>query len=310
MLISSVQILVFLCVALLPMLWLQRRAPATLSLLVRDLRPERLLHYHAMVVVGAVLCWRVAPDLTSSAGVLALIGLLVALVYAAVFAIVSNNIEDLAIDRISNVDRPLVQNAIELASYRRLGNASLWIALILAAVIGVPALIGVGVVTLVYFLYSCAPFRLKRVPVFAKLMIGANSALLAVVGFSLAGAHWQTFPLGWAMYLLLAVGMAANFVDLKDADGDAAAGIDTLPVLLGTRRARQLIMAATVIAYASAACLLGSWLLLPLNIAILCWHLIELRRLPFVEQRVFRVYLISQVALIGALCLSSRYPIP
>lgn len=308
--ISSVQIVVFLCAALGPILWLHLRAPATLRLLVGDLRPERLLHYDAMVVLGAVLYWRTAPEFLSWPTAPALIGLLAALVYAAVFAIVSNNIEDLAIDRISNVDRPLVRNAIEPATYRRLGMASLLIALTLAAIVGLPALLGVGAVSLVYFLYSCAPFRLKRVPVFAKLMIGANSAILAVAGFAIAGGDWQVFPLPWALYLLFAVGMAANFIDLKDVEGDAAAGIKTLPVLLGAAHARRLIMAATVVAYAAAAWLLGSWLLLPVNLAVLAWHLAELRRTPFVEQRVFRVYLLSQVALIGALCLSSRYVIP
>jgi 4-hydroxybenzoate polyprenyltransferase len=307
---SSLQIIAFVCVALAPIQWLRRSAPATLTLLAHDLRLERLLHYDAMLVLGAVLYWRTAPGLPSWPALLALVGMLAALVYAAVFAIVSNNIEDLPIDRISNVDRPLVRNAIEPAAYRKLGVASLLIALALSALIGLPALLGVAAVSLLYFLYSCTPFRLKRIPVFAKLMIGANSAILALVGFVLAGGSWQALPLPWALYLLLAVGMAANFVDLKDAEGDAAEGIETLPVLFGIRRARQLIVTATVVAYATAAWLLGSWLLLPVNIALLTWHIVELRRTPFVEQRVFRVYLLSQVALIGALCLSSRYPIP
>ncbi len=308
-LIACVQILVFCSIAVAPLAWLRWRAPATLRLIFADLRPERLLHYDAMVLLGAMLHERTSSTAFSLADALALFGLLIALAYAAVFAIISNNIEDLAIDRISNRGRPLASGAIDADRYQRIGRGALLIALALAAIVGRSATLGVAAVSLVYFLYSCRPFRLKRVPIFAKLMIGANSAMLAVAGFVLCGGLWLDFPRPWLLYLVIAVGLAANFIDLKDTEGDAAAGIPTLPVLLGDQGARRAIAIATVFAYASAAWLLGAWSLLPLNFALLLWHLRELRREPFVEARVFRVYLLSQVALIGALWLTARYAV-
>lgn len=307
--IASVQILVFCSVAVAPLAWLQSRAPTALRLILGDLRPERLLHYQAMVLLGAMLHERTPGAMFSLTDVLTLLGLMIALAYAAVFAIVSNNIEDLTIDRISNARRPLASGAIDADRYQRLGRGALVVALALAAIVGRSAMLGVAAVSLVYFVYSCRPFRLKRVPVFAKLMIGANSAILALAGFVLTGGSASDFPMTWFLYLLVAVGLAANFIDLKDTEGDTAAGIRTLPVLLGPRRAQQAIATATVFAYASAAWLLGAWSLLPLNVAMLLWHLHELRREPFVEARVFRVYLLSQVALIGAMWLTARYAV-
>lgn len=299
----------FCSVALGPLLWLQWREPATLRLLAGDLRPERLLHYDIMVLLGAMLHWRDAAALDPWPGALALAALFVALMYAALFAIISNNIEDLAIDRISNRQRPLPKGLISEARYRRIGWMALLVALVLSALISPSALLAVAAVSLMYHLYSCQPLRLKRIPILAKLIIGANSLLLALAGFVLAGGAWQAFPLAWAAYLFIAVGLAANFIDLKDTEGDRAEGIQTLPVLLGQSNARRLIVVFTVCAYASAAWLLDSWLLLPLNVALLVWHLRELLRTPFVEARVFRVYLLSQVALVAALWLTSRFTI-
>jgi 4-hydroxybenzoate polyprenyltransferase len=299
----------FCCATGAPLLWLHWRAPGTLRILAGDLRPERLLHYDIMVLLGATLHWRAALAPPNLAEVLDITALFVALLYAAMFAIVSNNIEDLAIDRISNRARPLPQELIAPAPYRRIGWAALIIALLLAALIGMTALLAVAAISLMYHLYSCRPLRLKRIPILAKLIIGANSLLLALAGFVLAGGAWQAFPLAWGAYLFIAVGLAANFIDLKDTEGDRAEGIQTLPVLLGQGNARRLIVAFTVCAYASAAWLLDSWLLLPLNVALLVWHLRELLRTPFVEARVFRVYLLSQVALVAALWLTSRFAI-
>ena len=307
---DPVLLTLFTGIALSPIIGLSWRAPATLRLLVADLRPERVLHYDALVLLGVALQVRATGILPEAQPLLAILGLLVALCYAAVFAIVSNNIEDLAIDRISNARRPLASGAIELVRYRRLGRLALVIALLLASLVGPVALAAVAAVTSVYTLYSCPPFRLKRVPVFAKLMIGANSAILAAAGFVLSGGHWADFPLPWLLYLVFAVGLAANFIDLKDTAGDAADGVRTLPVLYGARRARRWISLATVLAHAGAAWLLHAWALLPLNVALLLWHLRELWREPYVEARVFHVYLLGQAALIGALCLLSRYDLP
>lgn len=310
MLSHSVLLILFTGITLGPIVGLQWRAPATLRLLVANLRPERILHYHAMVLLGAALHVRDAGVLPDAAQWLATGGLLLALCYAAVFAIVGNDIEDLAIDRLSNPRRPLARGAIDVDRYRRLGHGALLVALLLAGIVGAAALAAVAAVSAIYFLYSCPPFRLKRVMIFAKLMIGANSAILAVTGFVLSGGDWSDFPLPWLLYLVFAVGLAANFIDLKDMAGDAAEGVRTLPVRVGMRRARQWILLATMLAYASAAWLLQAWSLVPLNAVLLFWHLRELQREPYVEARVFRVYLLGQSALIGALCLLSRYDLP
>ena len=41
-----------------------------------------------------------------------------------------------------------------------------------------------------------------------------------------AALHGLAFPLDWGLYLFVAIGLVANFTDLKDIEGDRADGMD------------------------------------------------------------------------------------
>lgn len=288
-------------------------ATATMSssawrVLLADLRWSRLLHYIGMLVLGAMLAGKAravmfdAPWIATTSIGLAWMAL--ATVAASVFASVRNDLADLAIDRISNPDRPLVAGRI--APGHALGGATMLLAVALAtaAMLGPwPFLLLLGV-TLVYEAYSRPPWRLKRVPFLAKLLIGLNSALLAMAGFSIAGGPLPAFPATWALYLVFGIGLAANFVDFKDTAGDRAAGIRTLPVWWGEARAQGFVIAATVLAYVAAGVLLGSAWLVPANLVLLGFHIRALRRQPWSEAAVFRAHLASIASLLVALPLT------
>ncbi len=274
--------------------------PSLVGELARDLRLARILHYVALSGLGAALFLSRPGNrgrLLDSGLQMRFVLFAIALGLAAVFAIVTNNREDLEADRISNPDRPLVRGSVDPGAYSLAGWLSLFCSLSLSLIVDVRMFLGVLAISLGYFVYSCRPFRWKRVPLVAKLLIGANSLAAAVCGFSLAGGEWRTFPSAWAAYLLVPMALSANFVDLKDTEGDGRTGVATLPVLLGPRRARHVIAAATLVSYAMAGVLLAKPWAWPLNAAAAGLHVHFLYREPYDESRIFLVYLSSLFAL-------------
>ena len=219
--------------------------------------------------------------------------LALSLTYAAVFAIVTNNIADLAIDKISNPDRPLIKNEVNRKQYLIAAVACLAWSVLLAFCLDTQILFGVVLISLVYFVYSCKPFRFKRIPLFAKFMIGINSLIAACCGFILAGGRPVDFPMQWLGFILIPLSLAANFIDLKDTAGDKKDGIMTLPVLMGEPAAVLFICLATLATYAVAACLLNIHFVYALSCVLATVHCYFLVRKPYRERPVFLIYLAS-----------------
>ena len=102
-----------------------------------------------------------------------------------------------------------------------------------------------------YFLYSMPPLRLKRVPVFSKLVIGVNSLLTFILGYGFFTGQTMV-PIVFPVFFLVFLAASANFIDLKDRDGDIAAGIKTLPVIVGMPLAQKFIGGAFFLTYLAA----------------------------------------------------------
>lgn len=279
--------------------WLR---PSLTRALLRDLRVPRVLHYVVLTLLGAALAVRSTSGEVTGALLTQLAWLAVSLAYAAVFAIVTNNLEDLEADRLSNPERPLVRGVVEPRSYLWAGVTCLGVAVGLAGLISRAAGVGVATLSLIYFVYSCRPLRLKRVPILSKLLLGLNALVAAVTGFALV-ASWPTFPLGWAVYLVGPLALAANFVDLKDVAGDTVQGVRTLPVVLGLEPARRLIAGATVLAYATAAMLLELRWLLPASAGLAAAHVALLFQTPYREGPIFGVYVTGLFVAAGLVLL-------
>jgi 4-hydroxybenzoate polyprenyltransferase len=215
--------------------------------------------------------------------------------------LITNNIEDLEADRISNPHRPLVQGRVGPRAYLWAGICSECVALALAFAADVRMGWGIFAISAGYYVYSCRPLRLKRVPILSKALIGFNSLSVAVCGYALAGGNWLEFPLSWLFFILIPLSLAANFVDLKDTAGDRAQGVATLPVLLGEATARHFIAAATLATYGMGALLLDIGWVYPLNVAGAGLHVYFLYRKPYDERWVFLILMGALVGLDGFL---------
>ena len=200
---------------------------------------------------------------------------------AALFSIVTNNIADRSIDCVAHPSRPTVTGAVEgqLCAHRLVGTG------LLARGRGPcepprAALHG--------------PHRRAVLPVFPRTVpTGAQSrsspsSLSARAhsprqwsGLLFYGGNPLHFPLPFALLFLVAVSLVANVLDLDDRDADKAAGMRTLPVMVGDRVSRILVAVACVASFGWVYAILGrSTLLAPMVVlAALSAGLILWRRI-------------------------------
>jgi len=281
--------------------------PVTTREILKDLRLLRILHYIALALLGSVLYFSGSRNLfTGLQQVLVFILLIAALLYAAVFAIVSNNIADLEADKISNTNRPLVKGTVQQHTYLIAGIFCLVYSALLSLLVHAAMFYCIILISTGYYIYSCRPFRLKRIPFIAKLLIGLNSLVITICGFVLAGGQVADFPLVWVIFIMLPLSLAANFVDLKDTTGDGQTGVQTLPVILGQTRAIQLIAFFTACTYIMAAAIIHILWVYPLCGLMASIHIALLYRKPYNEKPVFFIY-ISALFGLNIILLLNKY---
>lgn len=276
--------------------------------LLKDLRYERLTHFFVMLFLGYALFLnnKTDPDFQktfiNSETVFYFFLIPVLSVFAALFTIMINNIQDIKGDRISNKDRPLVTEQIPIQSYKKIAWLALIISLLASLLVNRTCFIMISLVTGSYYIYSCPPFRLKRIPFLSKLIVGINSFLIALLGYAVFGGPVLTFPLNYAFFILVPLSLAGNFLDLKDYEGDKAMGISTLPVIFGLRISKIIISVFTLFSYITIYFIIKDYLLpvwiefAPILLSVA--HIYFLNRKNYSERPVFVTYLSGLIALI------------
>lgn len=265
---------ILLCIAGIG--WLSRVDAGMLQAVKQNLRPERMAHFVIMAVLGGLLAvhmgaqvqWTVFDIVTVTAA-------LIAILFACVFAIAVNDLVDVSIDAVSNKSRPLVTGALSPAQMRQVGGVSAGMTLFGGLALGPYSLFFLGVFTAAYYVYSAPPLRLKRIPVFSSSLIGLASLSMLLLGFYLVAPDQQlaTFPADIGILVVLAMTLITNVRDLKDVEGDGRAGIWTLPTLLGEARARWVMGAMTLVAYALVPLVIPVAILWPISalVGVVSW---------------------------------------
>jgi 4-hydroxybenzoate polyprenyltransferase len=269
--------------------------------IVKDSRPERMIYYLLLVGMGAGIGYQkfqIKPEFSG----LCFVIICLSLVLAIYFSIVTNNLADYEIDKISNPGRPLFKYDFSKENYVAFGCISLLLSLVGSAIISYQAFFCVLLFIGLYYIYSMPPLRFKRVPFFSKLVISINSLLASLLGYSLyltpnsRGYYFLSyFPEKFTLFFLILT-FSANFIDLKDYEGDKAEGIKTLPVVLGLEEAKVLMalffsFPYFYIIYLFPELKLGCYFFIGLN----SWLLIKKN---YDEKRLFVSFLISIVFLI------------
>jgi len=287
--------------------------------LLRDMRVPRLLHYWLMIGIGVWMASKTGMVPLTAETIFYLPFLLGAAAFAWLFSVITNNMSDVEIDKVSSPERPLAAGQIDPGTYRAAAWIVLGLSLGLAFAVSSRALFFIGLFLGNYFIYSMPPLRLKCVPYFSKLAILFNSLALALLGFTtfnaadftrllqllyagrsdfllLLGTPDSAFAKVLVLVLLAVLLLAMNFIDLKDYEGDKRGGIKTLPILLGLPLSKFLIGGAFLFLYTVAGALIGGYIsFIAVGLGLLQFYFIN--RKKYQEKYVFALYLPSLVAL-------------
>jgi geranylgeranylglycerol-phosphate geranylgeranyltransferase len=135
-----------------------------------------------------------------------------------------NDISDMEVDRINKLDRPLTKGVLSRPQAIRLVTLLGISGLALAFAIDLGFFLFALAYTLLFFIYSFPPIRLKRLFFINKLTVSTGVALTYFMGGTLAGS----IPV--PVFLLAAYGFVAGItmsmtIDIRDIEGDKAGGI-------------------------------------------------------------------------------------
>lgn len=255
----------------------------TALILLKDIRPLRIIFYELMLCLGMAIALRngVARFTTQlhfyNDSIINLILAMISIFFACFFSIVCNNVADVEIDKIANPNRPLQQANIDRKIYELLGFIALALALFYALMISLRALLLISVPIASYYIYSMPPLRIKRIILISKLAISLSALALIILGYTLIADNVIGFPDGLYLIFLILLTFSANFIDLKDISGDRAANIMTLPVRFGEQKAKRVIGLSFLLTTLSFYYLLGNvyWLIGLFALGILQYALIN-----------------------------------
>lgn len=144
-----------------------------------------------------------------------------------------NDVADIEIDKISNKNRPLVQNSLTENEMKDVGKLWLVIALLGSWSAGFYPFFMSLVYISASYIYSSPPLRLRRFPIISSFLIGVACLATVLAGYFFVSPEKMisSFPAFLSIGIVLMVTLAINFKDIKDVEGDRANGIITIPTL-------------------------------------------------------------------------------
>ncbi len=273
--------------------------------ILKDIRGFRLIYYLMMFFLGIAISYNQFNTFPKHIYFLVII-LSICITLSWIFSVITNNFTDYNIDKISNKERPLFKKDLSIKEYKTFGVLCLVLSIIGASLTGYFGILFTLLFILNYFVYSMPPLRFKRVPILSKLTISLNSLFLVLLGYSLflekeRITYLSSFPTEYLIFFLIFT-FAANFIDLKDYEGDKKEGIKTLPVLLGLKKSKRLIAFFFALPYLLVG-YLNPFLLIPCMIYIILNSLIITEK-NYDEKKLFLVFLSSILIFIIFIFLS------
>lgn len=246
--------------------------------IINDIKPLRLIYFELMFLLGVAILTKNYVVTFTAISFFNIFLMVFAIAFAWLFCIIVNDIEDYDTDRINNRSNSIISNTIPKKEHNYIGIILLTLAFLFSAIVSFKAFFLIFLFVGNYFMYSLPPLKLKRITFFSKMIIGLNSLILILAGYTLFGNSMNAFPGSVIIFTLIFFSAAANFIDIKDYQGDKQTGIKTLPVILGLKQSKILIGILMAISYIAAYTIFfqNTWLLIPLILlGILQFYLIN-----------------------------------
>lgn len=205
-----------------------------LKVVLKNSRPERVLFYIFLLLIG--IGYASMLGLVERITLFDFVGLFVLFIsifMAWMFAVHTNDNVDIDIDKISNKNRPLIENTLSETQMREISFIFLAGSLLGAFIVGYYQIFMMIVFTSAYYIYSTPPLRLKRIPLVSSMLISIACLSTMLSGFFFLSTNktFSVFPPLVALGIILVFTLGTNVRDIKDIEGDKRAGIKTLPIL-------------------------------------------------------------------------------
>jgi 4-hydroxybenzoate polyprenyltransferase len=216
-------------------------AKEKLVAIIKNSRPERMLHFFLLFILGLTLA---KTGLSQNwIDVQSYILTVIAFIGAGMFSICQNDIHDENIDIISNINRPLISKTLSKSNLEMASKIFLIFSVISAHAASHYALFFVSLFVFIYFIYSNPPLRLKRFIILNSFLLSLACLAVIMAGFFLVSSNKEilAFPFSLVLAIVIFFSTILNFKDIKDIKGDKEAGIKTLPVWLGAKKSKKLI---------------------------------------------------------------------
>ncbi len=296
----------FIFSVLLAVLYFRSAFKDKFNAIFANSRPERVAHYMFMILVGMVAAYAVLPVWQFNvADYISLLVLALSVYFSWMFAVCINDIVDFDIDQISNTDRPLVGQTLTQGEMKVSAQLFLIASLVGGYLAGFAPFFFVVSFTALYYIYSAPPTRFKLVPFFSSFIIGLCCLSIVLAGFFL------TIPIksGLLLPTNLIVGIVVIFTlwshirDMKDIEGDSAAGIKTVPVIFGPKWGPRVVGLFAGSAYILVPVFMSNIKLLPIAIIAGLATYNFVNKKPYKEKPLFLIYDIFIVVSVAFLVL-------
>jgi 4-hydroxybenzoate polyprenyltransferase len=246
-----VVIIELLLISLLALIWLWCYDSAKCKAILKNMRLTRSLHYMLLCLLGVFAYHLEALPIKDLFTFIRITGMLLAVFFAFQFSVVINDIFDIGCDKVSNIGRPLITQAINKDDYLNIGCVYLALGLLFSFWVSRTCTMITLLFIAFYFLYSAPPLRLKRFFPLSSFIIGIQATLAFAVGKlsfeeNNAVAYYRNY-LFWLVFIVFS--LSSSVKDLKDIEGDKQTGVVTLPVLLGEENGRKLIAVLVFLSY-------------------------------------------------------------
>lgn len=242
-------VLIFILVAVY--FFVRRRE--TFFAVLKNSRQFRAAHYYLMIGLGLVAGLKLvsSPIAWNWLDIASLTVLLLAYFCARAYAGGVDDIHDLAIDKISNPERPLPAGLLAEGDIRNVNLFFLGFALLGGFLAGQYALFTIVAALFMSHIYSVPPVRLKNYPFIATFLIAASSLAAFAAGFYFAIPDKATtvMPVAYILLIIFGLTLGENVKDIKDIEGDRKEGVYTLPVIFGEKNGKRIVGALAAAAF-------------------------------------------------------------
>lgn len=268
-------------------------------LLLKLLRPLRLVHYAGFAAGGVVLG---AVIQKSALDLYLLFFATVAALVAFQGAVFLNDIFDAEIDRLAGKSTPFSKGVLSVKGSYILASGLSVFSLLLALRCGVWPFLFLLFAHVISLAYSVPLFRLKRFYPLNVFLLALAGLAVMLSGFA-THAPYITFPV--RMLLLVIITLTATFgtKDMADVEGDRDRGIRTLFTILGFEKGLWVNSALVLTSYLLTPLILGYmllfWIAIPSGLLSGFFVLLAKKHTKLAEGLILALYIVFGLVILG-----------